>query len=152
MGRKKRKVVEDSLATAATDMGLSDGIAMMSNDNNMIKMEGDTAASDPRFPPPPSPPIATATNSYKIAPSSTSAATAAAPSINIKSATMATTQLVNNEDDFIGSAKPSSQYGLQSHSGDLVEEDIYVSDGSLSSSSSDDDAGETTSAEAADEE
>jgi hypothetical protein len=29
--------------------------------------------------------------------------------------------------------KPSSNYGLHSHSGDLIEEDIYVSDGSLSS-------------------
>ena len=37
--------------------------------------------------------------------------------------------------------KPSSMYGLHSHSGDLVEDDIYVSDGSLES---DDDEEEDT--------
>ena len=37
--------------------------------------------------------------------------------------------------------KPSSMYGLHSHSGDLVEDDIYVSDGSLES---DDDEEEET--------
>ena len=33
--------------------------------------------------------------------------------------------------------KPSSMYGLHSHAGDLVEDDIYVSDGSLESESED---------------
>ena len=33
--------------------------------------------------------------------------------------------------------KPSSMYGLHSHSGDLVEDDIYVSDGSLESDDED---------------
>eukprot|EP00573_Skeletonema_grethae_P002656 CAMPEP_0201691228 /NCGR_PEP_ID=MMETSP0578-20130828/4442_1 /ASSEMBLY_ACC=CAM_ASM_000663 /TAXON_ID=267565 /ORGANISM="Skeletonema grethea, Strain CCMP 1804" /LENGTH=358 /DNA_ID=CAMNT_0048176389 /DNA_START=34 /DNA_END=1107 /DNA_ORIENTATION=+ len=50
----------------------------------------------------------------------------------IKSATLQTkSQEIIDEADL--GTKPSSQYGLHSHSGDLIEEDIYVSDGSLSS-------------------
>ncbi|KAL9190480.1 hypothetical protein ACHAXT_007691 [Thalassiosira profunda] len=49
-----------------------------------------------------------------------------------------------SEEDYLGAAKPSSQYGLHSHAGDLEEDDVYVSEGSLDSEEDeeDEDAGE----------
>jgi len=96
-------------------------------------------ATDPRaasmaLPPPPTsavvPPAMKAMDPRK------NGATAATPSIHIKSATM-TTVSENDEaaaaEDYLGSVKPASQYGLHSHAGDLIEDDVYVSDGSLDS-------------------
>ncbi|KAL3789697.1 hypothetical protein ACHAWO_001045 [Cyclotella atomus] len=56
-------------------------------------------------------------------------------SIQIKSATIK--KVVELDEADLGT-KPSSMYGLHSHAGDLVEDDIYVSDGSLESDSDDD--------------
>ena len=85
-----------------------------------------TGTAVPSFPPPPAslppPPSKIDNNVVESEQTSTN---------KIKSATLQKTQEIVDEADL--GTKPSSQYGLHSHSGDLVEEDIYVSDGSLSS-------------------
>mmetsp|Transcript_31993 Transcript_31993/g.67251 ORF Transcript_31993/g.67251 Transcript_31993/m.67251 type:complete len:670 (-) Transcript_31993:449-2458(-) len=143
MGRKKRKIIEREaphvpLAVASqqhvqtettTSPAIISGHTVHATDSRgsvMTTSPPSTMAmsSDPRnkgFP-------QTMMQQDFAAPQSTTITS----SIQIKSATMTSTA-INEElaEDYLGSAKPASQYGLHSHSGDLIAEDIYVSDGSL---------------------
>ncbi|KAL7470058.1 LOW QUALITY PROTEIN: hypothetical protein ACHAXS_010301 [Conticribra weissflogii] len=112
------------------------------------------AARDPRFPvPPPPPPLTTTTTTTAVVkdeppPMATATSTAA----RIKSATMIHASTLaktkkkeeenSNDDEADLGTKPSSMYGLHSHSGDIVEEDIYVSSGSDESDDDDNNVGE----------
>mmetsp|Transcript_10161 Transcript_10161/g.21982 ORF Transcript_10161/g.21982 Transcript_10161/m.21982 type:complete len:645 (-) Transcript_10161:237-2171(-) len=159
MGRKKRKVVEPppaatmvgGVASPRRAMAMTTTMASMASHN--VKMESGLPAvvvadhvfarpADPRaaaMAPSPPPTIATDPQGIKSSADDGSRA-ASSPSVHIKSATMTASNAEGEEaEDYLGSAKPASQYGLHSHAGDLVEEDVYVSDGSLDSDDDDDD-------------
>jgi len=121
------------------------------------------AARDPRFPPPPLTVSAVKEEPAQLAQlaqptAAQSTATATSTAARIKSATMihASTlakkeaDLVNDDEADLGT-KPSSMYGLHSHSGDIVEEDIYVSSGSDESDDDDEEEEENDQKEVADD-
>mmetsp|Transcript_19959 Transcript_19959/g.32787 ORF Transcript_19959/g.32787 Transcript_19959/m.32787 type:complete len:379 (+) Transcript_19959:133-1269(+) len=139
MGRKKKPRVDQAPEAAAEEN--STPLSMMIPKKERIALPPPPSSSAlasavllsppptgdvPSFPPPPPaslPPPSSITDNSVVE---------SEQSAKIKSATLQTkSQEIIDEADL--GTKPSSQYGLHSHSGDLIEEDIYVSDGSLSS-------------------
>mmetsp|Transcript_21919 Transcript_21919/g.47498 ORF Transcript_21919/g.47498 Transcript_21919/m.47498 type:complete len:707 (-) Transcript_21919:96-2216(-) len=78
-------------------------------------------------------------------PASSSAGDHHDDTVHIKSATIAKGGAMVDGAGLVDEAdlgtKPSSMYGLHSHSGDLVEDDVYVSDGSIDSDDEEEEEG-----------
>ena len=121
MGRKKRKSASASEPEAVP----APGPVPADPRSREVKAEPPSAPPDPR----PRGDVAAARPAFQI-----SAATMTRPPPGPSPSDAGDGAASNPADDYLGSAKPSSQYGLHSHAGDLVEDDVYVSDGSASSS------------------
>lgn len=118
MGRKKRKTNDDEAAEDDGDAGDAGGDAVDAS-SAMMASDGNAVAKPTSALQAPEPPAAASSSSAPLVPAPASSSSAAAANAS--------------------AAAASSGYAMTSHSGEIVHEDIYVSDGSESEDCGDDD-------------